>query len=168
MALNFELVDLGSVHKVAGEIKKLGNNARHNSEVLHLILLDMMKVEEAVFRSQGRRGGGSWKRLKDSTKEKKGMSKILYTAGANPNYSSYGDDTLVKSLTEEDAPFQISDTSNNTVLFGTSRPWAAVHQSGSEKRSIPARPFLRFTNYDMARWSRMLEAHLLRGFGTGD
>ena len=146
MGMEFKLIDFGSLHKVAGELEKLGRNARYTESVLHLIFLDMLKVEEALIRSQGRRGGGSWKRLKKSTVQKKGMSKILYTEGAFPNYSKYGDNTLVRSLTVEDAPYQIGEFTNNSILFGTSRPWANVVQSGSRKRKIPARPFIRLPN----------------------
>lgn len=161
--MSFNLVDFGSMRHVAGRLDTLAENARHTEWVMKLIYYDMMRAEEALFDSQGRRGGGSWKRLKPLTIKKKGSNRILETADAKENYSSIGNDALKKSLTRENAPFQVKLVDNTTILFGTSRPWASVHQTGS-RRGVPPRPFLRFTKNDLNRWSRMMQAHLVKGF----
>lgn len=121
------------------------------------ISVDMMKTEEAVFASQGRRGGGSWKPLKPETIKRKGNSLILIESGE-----------LRASLTHPGAKYQILRIGNNEIEFGTARPGAGAHQRGSKSQGLPARPFLRFTGYDESRWIRILTSHLMEPFSYGE
>lgn len=45
--------------------------------------------------------------------------------------------TLRKSI-------RVISVTNDQVVIGSDRPYAAVHQLGSEKQNIPARPFMPF------------------------
>lgn len=165
--MEFFITDSGDLGRITKRFRNMSEEAQHTKPVMRLISLDMMEVEKAVFNSKGRRGGGSWKKLKLDTVKKKGTAEILKTDGSNPNYSSLGpNNTLFKSLTEENALYQISDVGDDHVEFGTSRPYANVHQDGHWMRGIPARPFLRFTANDTTRWANMIESHLMRGFAN--
>lgn len=119
--------------------------------VFALIAEDMMRVEKAIFSSQGRRGGGSWKGLSDDTARRKDSNIILEDTG-----------TLRRSVTELGAQYQILRISNLGVEFGTDRPWSFVHQFGS--RTTPKREFINFTARDQTRWADMLFNHLMRPF----
>jgi len=123
--------------------------------VFDLIALDMMRTEDKMFSSQGRRYGGMWKPLAPSTVYKKGHSTILVDTGA-----------LRRSLTTPEAPYQILNIDNEGILFGTSRPWAYVHQYGSRDGHVPKRTFLDFRIQDFVRWQDMMMRHLMRPFNV--
>jgi phage gpG-like protein len=125
--------------------------AEHMLPVFLRIQADILETEEKMFSSQGRRGGGMWKPLADSTVARKGHSTILVETGA-----------LKHSLTIPGAPHQILRVDNEGIIFGTTRPWAFVHQYGS--RRVPQREFLRFSAVDNIRWQDMLMRHLMRPF----
>lgn len=148
--------------KVANRLNRYAHRGQETTPVMWQIAADMIAVEGAVFASNGRRGGGSWKRLKPDTVRKKGVFDILRTRDANLAYSEPGNDALFDSLTKINAPFQILEVSRRGVEFGTSVPAAGIMQEGSSKRNIPARPFMRFTQNDVDRWNEMIIAHLMR------
>lgn len=151
------LTDFGASERTAAIMEEAANKSINMAPALEEISVEMMLAEEALFRSQGRRGGGSWKRLKESTVKRKGNNKILM---GTP------DEALFKSLTERDAPYQILNITPTSIEFGTDRPWAASHQSGAPTANIPARPFLRFAPYDYAKWEKILLKYLMKPFET--
>lgn len=66
---------------------------------------------------------------------------------------------------------RVIDATNDQVTIGSDRPYAAVHQLGSEKQGIPSRPYLPFyqtgqmTALGRQRVERALVAALrVRGF----
>lgn len=147
------ITDHGSSQRVAEMFALAGQAAISMEAPIAEITADLFRIEEAQFSSQGRRGGGSWKQLADSTVRRKGSSKILRDT-----------DELYHSLTELDAPGQILEVSGSGIVFGTDRPWAAVHQHGSANAHIPARPFLRILPGDVNRWTQIILRHLERAF----
>ena len=139
------VTDFGTPILVARHMEESGRKAVEAKPVFELIFHDMMRVEEAVWSSGGRRGGGSWKPLADSTVLKKGFDTILVDTGE-----------LQSSLTEDEAPSQIKEVTHDSAELGTTRPWAFTHQYGSKKAHVPKRTFLKFTARDSERWGRML------------
>lgn len=143
---------------VAVLLKSGAKQAVDTRVVMDKIYLDMLRVEAAVFSSQGRRGGGSWASLKPDTVRRKGTTEILMGGHGD----EYGPDALLRSVTEPNAPFQILHITKNSVTFGTDRPYAETQQYGSGRS--PARPFLRFTASDRSRWMGMIAEHLMKPF----
>lgn len=148
-----KLTDGGTTYKVAEVLDQGGVAAVELEAPLSEIVVDMYRVEKAIFSSQGRRGGGSWKQLKPEVAKRKGSTKILRDT-----------DALYDSLTRADAPYQILDVGISSITFGTDRPAAGVHQSGSPKAGIPARPFIKFLPTDVSKWTTILTKHLMRPF----
>lgn len=145
------ITDDGSAVAVAENLIASGRRAVNVEAPLIRIYHDMMRVEDEVFRSQGRRGGGSWAKLADTTIASKGHDIILYESGA-----------LWESLTDENHEFQIFDIGVDSLEFGTSRPHAELHQSG--RGGMKARPFLKFTPYDERRWAGWIGEHVVAPF----
>jgi phage gpG-like protein len=164
------ITDNGSSKRVMALLKTGAGQAANTQTVMERIAIDMMRVEKQVFQSQGRRGGGSWTRLKATTIKKKGIggNNILRTDLARAGYSKIdgvqSSDTLYKSLTRLGSEYQIFRVMNDNVVFGTDRPYAGVHQQGSWLRNIPARPFLRFLPSDQQRWIDLISVHLMEPF----
>jgi hypothetical protein len=154
--LTFSITGEASADRVAVLLKTGGRRGVDTRVVMEKIVADMMRVETAIFSSQGRRGGGSWAGLKPDTVRKKGTTEILRTRGAKAGYSKFPEDSLFRSLTEPGAEYQVLDISRNRVLFGTDHPYAEV--------IAERRPFMKFTNVDAERWKAMIAEHLLAPF----
>lgn len=116
------------------------------------VLPDMERIEYQVFKSQGRRGGGSWQFLSPetiATKVRKGESPLINIATG----------TLLTSVSEgagfgNDAPYSIREVTPTMLRFGSSAPGA--------KQSQKHRPFLRWTQFDAARWARWWARYVIR------
>lgn len=163
--MRFVILDFGTAQREALRLAGGGRAAFNMFPAMEKISMEMLAAEEQLFISQGRRGGGSWARLKPDTVRKKGSSKILYTEGAHDKYKPEppsGENILFKSMTKVGARFQYLKVFKNSIHFGTNRPFAAVHQYGSPARKIPARPFLRFTPGDVDRWNAILSRHVMK------
>lgn len=155
------IMDFG-VAEEAARLERGAEVALETKSVMLEIAVDMFRVMEAVFSSNGRRGGGSWARLKDETIRKKGNNQLLRTTGSNAGYSALGNDALFKSVTQPGAEYNILEIGNSNVVFGTESPDAEFQQEGTYKS--PARPFLKFTLRDINRWMDLVSEHLLRPF----
>lgn len=165
MPMKFGVSDYGTPKIVGLRLDKSGQNTLGMKKVMELIFIDMLVGNEANIRSGGHRGGGSYAELRPNTLKKKGSAEILYTRGSREGYKKLkGDDLLVSSVTQPDAPYQIRRVTRDRVELGTKRPRARVHQYGSSKRNIPARPFLQFTLHDVDRWNGWIAEELMRPF----
>lgn len=155
------------LERVAHHMDMSANLAGNTLPVVEKIVTDMLRIEGIVFSSGGRRGGGSWARLKPSTIRRKGNSTLLKTEGAKHGYSTLGNNnTLFKSLTVPGAPFQILKFTSTMIDFGTERPGAEALQHG--RPDMNARPFMRFLPTDYERWGRILGDYITTPFNFGD
>lgn len=146
----FIIKDFGN--SIAAEAKRLSAGAKAVNELLPVMIRigeDMMRIEKIVFSSQGRRGGGQWKKLKPETVKRKGSNVILVDTG-----------TLETSLTEPNAKFQILNTTRSGLEFGTSDPVAVFHDEG--RGNNPRRPLFKFVAGDQKRWNKMITDALMR------
>lgn len=148
--MEFLILEFGA-KELEDQLLMAGEAAVQTLPVMEEIQTDMFRVEEAIFSSGGRRGGGSWAQLKPDTIKKKNSSKILVDTGA-----------LKDSVTQPGAQFQILEITNLGIMFGTDRPWAVVQQTGSSR--VPARPFIRFLPNDVNRWTGMIARHIMKNF----
>lgn len=157
--------EFGDASRVANKLER--GAGRASTQQIHYafakIVREMDRAEGALFRSQGRRGGGSWRRLKAETIRKKGNSRILFTKGSKQGYKS-GDDLLYESLTQYFAKYKVLEFEGYNLVYGTDRPGARVHQHGNPEQNIPARPIIKFTAADEREWRRILLQHLLDPF----
>jgi phage virion morphogenesis protein len=118
-----KVTNLKNVSKKLQTIEKNANNLRPALENIALILEDDIQTN---FDNESDSTGRKWKRLKKNTlkyKNKRGYKKKLQNRGI-----------LASSIT--------SSVTNKSVEVGTNLSYAAVHQKGSEKKNIPARPFM--------------------------
>lgn len=150
--MEFIILDTGDADRFAHKLDLSANAGADFAVPLAEIEADIFRIEKNIFSSGGRYGGGSWKKLSPETiRRKQGRTTILRDT-----------DALYNSVTEPGAQFQILEVTPHTLVFGTDRPWAAVHQYGSPY--VRARPFIRFLPSDVDRWSRMLLNHVVGRF----
>lgn len=161
--MRVEILDFGSVERVARKLTRTAQSARPvpMRRAFNRIETEMRLSVRSQFRTRGRRGATSWANLKEDTVRKKGNSKILYTKGANPDYSDLGNDALFRSFTIRSDPDHIYEVTGYIMEFGSANPHAALMQDGAPGRNIPARPMMRFTKVDRVRWKEIISARLM-------
>lgn len=161
------IIDFGDTTRSAEQFAQGATRVVETEGVMSRVAEDMMRIEEIIFNSEGRRGGGSWKRLKPDTVRKKGNSQIL-RGTSNPVYegsNAVGANALLKSLTEPGAQFQILHVTDEVLEFGTDRPYAEVQAEGGGQ-NVPARPFMNFLDSDVEKWSDWFYDHVMTPFIT--
>jgi len=146
----FSISDHGTAEGVAKRLESHALRANDMLPVMTRIASNMFEVEESLFHSGGRRGGGSWKQLADSTIKKKGSSEILVQTGE-----------LKASLTEPGHRNNILEIGTHDVIFGSSDPFAYIHTVGAG--GLPKRPVIKFARFDHARWNRWIAEFLMDG-----
>lgn len=146
----FNVRDENSAEIVARRLRAGGARANELLPVMIRIAQNMFQNEEALFRSGGRRGGGSWKRLKDETVKRKGSSVILVETGE-----------LKASLTVPNHENNILEVTNDSILFGTSNPLGDYHSRGAG--GLPVRPVIKIAWYDLKRWDKWISEFLVSG-----
>lgn len=138
----------------AHKLQRTALAASRGEEILQELAFDMGLIEYQTFIAQGRRGGGSWKKLKESTIQKKiengGDLRILHETHR-----------LRDSLVQTRHPEHVQKITKTTLKFGTSVPYAGAHQEGVPARKLPKRPFFKFTAADQKRHARIVLGELL-------
>lgn len=114
----------------------------------HVIIPDMERVEEAMFQSQGRRGGGSWKFLADETIRTKAQKR----QDPRINIATFA---MIQSLVDPEDENAIRKVYAGRLTFGSTAP--GIEQSQR------FRPVIRFTKYDRARWARLWARYIVEG-----
>jgi len=162
------ITDYGTAKIVATRMYKSAALADNLDTVMEMLCLDLLRITKEQIDSGGARGGSSYPQLKIDTQMKKGSYEILRTEGAYPSYSAFTSqgrfDTLYRSVTSKEAPYQIWQVTKAGFQFGTKRPWAFVHQYGSDKRRIPKREFLHVLDTDMDRWKGIIGGYIVEPF----
>lgn len=111
---------------------------------------DMERIEDQLFVSQGRRGGGSWKGLSPDYLRRKMRS------GLDPRIN-IATGTMLASLVNEDMPYAVREITDFKLVFGSRAP--GVEQSQKY------RPVMKFTKYDRRRWAQWWAEYITMRFG---
>ena len=126
------------------QFKKLIDKGTNTRPLMARLVQQLHFVVDENFEKEGR--PRRWRPLSKRYAEQKrrqGYSgKILEKSGA-----------LRRSITER--------YTNTEAVVGTNLKYAAVHQFGSRKKNIPARPFLKVTREDVARFTNITKQYIL-------
>lgn len=117
-------------------------------EVAELIF----KIEERIFDSEGRRGGGSWKQDSPDWLARK------IRMGLDPRIN-HATLALRKSMTVPDADHQILEVGPHHLRIGSDLPYAAVSQRN--------RPFVKFTTRDRLEMRNIIKHYLVEAWKVG-
>lgn len=120
------------------------------------ILEYLEKVEEKQFDSEGAYSGSPWAPLKESTlkaKERAGLDpRILHATLA-----------LRNSLTQSSAPEAIRIATPSMMVFGTTLPYARMHQQPGSAAPYPRRRPIDLTEKNKLSIMRTLQAWIVTG-----
>lgn len=155
----FEVTSFG-FKLVSTKFTRMGADAANAKPAFEKVADYVMSATEKTFTSQGRRGGGSWKRLSKKwlfRKTKLGKdTRILYF-----------DQTLRRSVTRRKAKGQVLIITPNSMLIESKLDYAATHQFGDPGRGIPKRSFIKMTAHDRKVMRDMVRDHLMRTWRKG-
>lgn len=153
--------------EAARNYERMGARAIDVSEVLDELVDDITEIEEIIFNSEGRRGGGMWRRPTPAWRRRKDDPRTLHHSRALRRSVTYRGDpnNLVKI-----------DGRQGVLIFGSKLPYALVHQRGSKPRGggffikgggragpnirTPQRKFIKFTKGDRQRFSKKIAKYL--------
>jgi phage gpG-like protein len=131
----------------------MGRRAADVGPALESSVADLLRnIAGATFDSQGRRGGGSWARLKPATLRRKARM------GQDPRIE-HATGALRNSLTKD----AVIDTTRNSLSFGSNLPYAHAQSAGDPSHNLPARPLIKLTPYDRRRISGILLDYIVTG-----
>jgi phage gpG-like protein len=122
------------------------------SHPLDLVADDMYDIIRQNFMSEGRRGGGSWRAVRDKKTIRTRLSYMILIRTGRLFAAATGQSDEGKATIR---PHQ--------VTLRIKVPYAAVHQFGSnDSRNIPARPYIEFTEHDRDRFRSYMQDHLIQ------
>jgi phage gpG-like protein len=127
----------------------MGMGAVRAKPAMERIAIFLMETEAKIFRAQGRRGGGSWRKDTPEWAERK----VEYGFDSRINIAR---GTLMKSLTVPGAPGQVLHVGYSKVSLGSDLPYADVTDRN--------RPFTRLIPSDMAKMRLIIEEYLMERF----
>lgn len=116
---------------------------------LHVVMDDIERIERALFSSQGRRGGGSWRGLSPETI----AAKVRKSQDPRINIAT---GALLHSVSDQHAEYAVREVTRSSLRFGTTAPGA--------KQSQMHRPIFKFTRFDRARWAKWWGEYIVRYF----
>ena len=135
-------------------IRAMRYRARDMSPVLERIGDEWLDIIEEQFSTEGARGGTPWRALSRETKFRRGS--------AHPILIDTGD-----LLLETTDPSNIRVTDDEVTLDLGREVVARSHQYGFQNqkanRSVPARPIVAFTEFDVKRWRAEINDFLVNG-----
>lgn len=127
--------------KAAARLVRLGSHVSDISPVGSLIGDVFRNAADKTFSSQGRRGGGSWKRLAPETIRRKAR------LGLDPRIE-HATLLLRNSLTQKGHPQQVLTVHRDGIDFGSSVKYARNQDRGS---NVPKRPLVKLVAGDISR-----------------
>lgn len=135
---------------VATKMETLGRRRANMEPVMAAVALKIFEIEDKIFESQGRRGGGSWKADSPDWLARK------IRDGLDPRIG-HATGELRDSMTEPDAPGQAVHVGRNYVSVGSRLPQAAPSQRN--------RPFANFMRRDAVAIREIVRKGMFAAWG---
>lgn len=116
----------------------------------------MLRVEKMQFSTQGSQSGHAWADLAASTvvaKQREGLRPEILRAT----------DALMNSLTREGDPNQLKIITPSSLAFGSTLPYAPMHQKPGPAATYPQRRPVDFTEENKVAIAKSLQLWIARG-----
>lgn len=143
---------------VKASMNRAGFAAEHAMPALLNVARYIYYVEATIFQSQGRRGGGSWKKLSPEWSFRKRVASL------DPRIMIATGD-LLKAMTQHGAAHQIFQVDDGQLVMGTTLPYAHRHQYG--RGGMPRRSFVKITVQDRDNMRGIVRRHIMDAFKPG-
>lgn len=137
------------IKQVNTKFERMGYAAVHAEPAMESVATLMMRIFAQIFNSQGRRGGGSWRRDTMEWLERK------QRLGLDPRIN-HASQALRRSLTERGAEHQTLEITPFSVDLGTDLEYAAAVNR--------VRPFVKFGQRDRLEMRAVVRDYLMAAF----
>jgi hypothetical protein len=149
VAFSFEAL---GIQRVSRRFNRLGAAAVNMAPAWEEILQYFFYIEDEVFTSQGRRGGGSW--AEDTPEWLAQKARLAWDPRIN--FATWA---LYDAMTVLGAPGQIIEEDGPTFRFGTDLPQAGPSQKH--------RPFIKLMPQDRFIMADLIGRHFIREWEAG-
>lgn len=160
MAFTFKIITRGTV-EAAMMLEGLGNRTLNMRPAFEQIYLTALDIIDETFDTEGARDGQEkWARLKLATvvwKAKQKLDPRILRAGGHQGA------TLHEAMTTFRHPDQYVRIERTKIVLAPKMLRGKVHQKGRRDGSIPARPFVRFSERDQQAFAREILRWVARG-----
>ena len=147
------VIDTLGVEAVSRDLLRWSDNATDLHDAMDEVLDLLRDSERRQFDSQGGYGSGGWAELAESTRKRKAAlgqdPRILRATGA-----------LFDDMTGTGGS-QIAIARSDGLDFGTTLPYAKVHQHGGGR--VPQRPVVQLPERDRRQTIRIIQRYILDG-----
>lgn len=110
-------IEAQGIRTTIRRLTRMGTAAVRARPAMAKVAAYLLEVEGAIFRSQGRRGGGSWRRDTDEWLQRK------MRLGLDPRIN-IASEALMRSMSVAGAPHQLLHIGDTRVLLGSTLPYA--------------------------------------------
>lgn len=148
--------------QVSTKFNRMAHEAVDARPAFNEVTTYLMNVIDKTFSSEGRRGGGSWKRLSTRWLRFK-VSRGFDTRILHQHRPS----VLRRSVTKRRARGQVLLITPHSMTLASNLDYAATQQFGRPSRGIPARPFIKTTPTDREQMRNIVRDHLMRPWQKG-
>lgn len=142
------------VKRVETRFNRMGAAAADARPALSRVADYIFRMEAALFRSQGRRGGGSWRQVTEEWMDRK--MKNPQTADAR---ILHGSGLLRRAASVRGAAHQTLEIDRDRLNYGVNLPYARAHLEG--RGHMPRRPWIKVTKRDRQAMAKMVQDHLM-------
>jgi hypothetical protein len=132
-----------NTRRIQTRFDRMGAAALNPRPAFKAMLYVLFEIEEALFDSEGRRGGGSWRPVTDS----------CLNLDPRVNHASL---TMRHAVTKMGAKGQVRRYTENGLIFGLNLPYAATTQKN--------RPIFKFTERDRFALRNQIRHHLVQAW----
>lgn len=134
---------------VATKFERMGLAALNARPAMELTALEMLRIIRLNFESEGRRGGGSWRKDTQEWLLRK------FRMGLDPRINR-ATRALYDSFAFPGAPNQQLVITDHSVILGSNLPYAGYVQR--------ERPFVKYTERDRLRLRAIIRDHLMAAY----
>lgn len=145
-------IEAFGIKQISTRFERMGFAAISAEPAMQTIADVMFRIFEQIFNSQGRRGGGSWKRDSPEWLQRK------VDMGLDPRIG-HATLALRGAFSVRDAEHQKLDVTHTLVNLSTDLPYA-----GTEQRN---RPFVKFTKRDKIEMRTIVRNYLMAAWRRG-
>lgn len=146
----FTITAMGT-ERVQQRFNRMGASLIDAAPAFTTILELIYEIETAIFESQGRRGGGSWRRDSPAWLARKARQ------GLDPRVG-FATQALFRSVTTPGDPGQVLEMTKSTLRFGSRLPYARAQQEH--------RPFIKWTLRDKARMRDIIKDYIVAAWNA--
>jgi phage gpG-like protein len=146
--------DVSGDVQVSRRLDRMQQKAKDLSSAFEKMHDSFLSIERKQFDTQGASGSGGWAPIKAKTLAFKASRQL------DPRIL-HMKLRMRKSLTNKTSPDHVAKITPHEAFFGTSVPYAAVHQNPKPSNPMPRRRVVELTESQRRAWARIIQKEIV-------